>query len=115
MAIVCTIIPPIDAPTMCAAGISSASRSPTASAASSESVYGASIGCPAAKAAYIANTSGGGPSVFVDSPVSRLSKRITRKPRSSSSDTNPGDHSVIWAPRPITRSNGGASGSPKLS
>jgi hypothetical protein len=46
MAIVCTIIPPIDAPTMWAAGISSASSRPTASAASSDSVYGASIGLP---------------------------------------------------------------------
>ena len=44
MAIVWTIIPPIEAPTMCAAGISSASSNPTASAAIVDSVYGASIG-----------------------------------------------------------------------
>ena len=40
MAIVCTIIPPIEAPTTWAAGMSSASSRPTASAASSDSVYG---------------------------------------------------------------------------
>ena len=28
---------------------------------------------------------------------------------------NPGDHSVIWAPRPMTSRAGGASSGPKLS
>ena len=47
IAIVWTIIPPIDAPTMCAAEMPRASSNPTASAAIVDRLYGASTGWPA--------------------------------------------------------------------
>ena len=47
IAIIWTIIPPIDAPTMCEAEMPRASSSPTASAAIVDRLYGASTGWPA--------------------------------------------------------------------
>jgi hypothetical protein len=52
---------------------------------------------------------GGGASVFVERPMSRLSKRITWKPRSTNSSTNGSGHMTICAPRPWTNSNGSPS------
>ncbi len=48
--------------------------------------------------------------------MSRLSKRITRWPPACARRAQKASsHATIWAPRPMMSSNGGASGSPKLS
>ncbi len=59
----------------------------------------------------------GGPrsSSFEESPQSRLSNRVTLKPRDAMSVQNASSHSIIWYERPITSSSGVAPGSPKLS
>ena len=51
-------------------------------------------------------------SILVERPMSRLSKRTTRKPRSASSEQNSGFQAIICVARPITSSSGSPSGSP---
>ena len=51
----------------------------------------------------------------VDLPMSRLSNRITRKPRAASCRQKSSSHSIIWAPSPMISSSGSASSSPKIS
>ncbi len=78
IAIVCTIIPPIEAPRMWARSMPSASSRPNASLDMSESVYGVGgAGSPASRACITAIGSMRCPSNFVDSPQSRLSNRTT--------------------------------------
>ena len=45
--------------------------------------------------------------------MSRLSNRMTRKPRAASCSQNASSHSTIWAPSPMIRSIGSALASPK--
>ena len=73
MASVCTIIPPIDSPITCARSTPHASRTANASAAMSDNRYAA----PDASTGASAND--------VDRPTSRLSKRITWRPRATNS------------------------------
>ncbi len=47
--------------------------------------------------------------------MSRLSKRITQKPRSASVWQNSSSHNTICADRPITSSNGGEVSAPNVS
>src|ERR1700722_4462605 len=56
----------------------------------------------------------GNPSSLVDSPLSRLSNRITKKPRWRSPSTKPFGQVVSCAPRPMTRSSAGSEGSPSV-
>ena len=49
------------------------------------------------------------------SPMSRLSKRTTKKPRAASCSQNSSSQRIIWAPRPMTSTSGGAERSPKVS
>src|SRR2546423_7423169 len=51
----------------------------------------------------------------VDSPLSRLSKRMTWTPGSARAGQNGSGHAVIWVPRPMISSRGSAAGSPKVS
>jgi hypothetical protein len=84
---------PFDAPTRCALSSPSASSSPTVFAAMSDSVHDADDRSPASAAAK----SGGGALVMcVDSPASRLSKRITCKPRRASSWQSPSGELVTY-------------------
>ena len=55
------------------------------------------------------------PSLATDLPTSRLSNRITKKPRSASSWHRSGCHHVIGPPRPMTSSSGSSSVSPNVS
>ena len=105
------IIPPIEAPTMCALSIPSASSSPAVSAAMSGIPYGT----PEVSPDSSAPKSGGGASIRVDSPMSRLSKRTTRYPDSAIASQNGTGQPVSWVPSPITSSSGSAEGSPKVS
>ena len=78
MAIVWAIIPPIDAPMMWARSMPRWSSRPTASAAMSDSVYGTGgSSSPLSAAAITAAGCTRWPSKCVDSPQSRLSKRMT--------------------------------------
>src|SRR6185369_9389326 len=116
IAIVCAIAPPIDAPTTCARAMPSASSRPNASAAMSLRRYGASTGLPCVAAARAAPMFGTpAASKCVDSPMSRLSKRMTRKLRSAMRSQNSSGHAIICAARPMMRRIGGAPASPKLS
>src|SRR5690348_3355219 len=116
IAIVCAIAPPIDAPTTCTRPIRSASSRPNASAAMSLSRYGASTGLPCIAAASAAPMFGTpAASKRVDKPMSRLSKRMTRNPRSAMRSQNVSGQAIICAARPMMSSIGGASMSPKLS
>ena len=58
---------------------------------------------------------GTGASIWVDRPASRLSKRITKKPRSTSSSHNSRSQWISCIPRPITKSRGVPEGSPRVS
>ena len=51
-------------------------------------------------------------SILVERPMSRLSKRMTRKPRSASSPQKPSSQASICVARPITSSSGSPSASP---
>ena len=51
-------------------------------------------------------------SILVERPMSRLSNRTTRKPRSTSKEQKPSDQAIIWVARPMIRSSGSPSGSP---
>jgi hypothetical protein len=75
IAMVCTIIPPIDTPTMWALAIPRWSRSPKASAARSDMEYGARVRRPANASTSIRRVTRPWPRE--DRPTSRLSKRIT--------------------------------------
>ena len=86
IAIVWTIIPPIDAPTTCARSMPRWSSRPIASAAMSDSVYGTGGDrLPASPRPSPPCRSTSAPSSFVDSPQSRLSKRMTKRPVPASS------------------------------
>ncbi len=115
IAICWPIMPPIDAPTMCARPIPSASSRPTASAAISLIVYGTLGFRPIA--IFAISAIGLGTSSWsnqVDRPMSRLSKRITWKPRSASWAQNTSSQPSICVPSPITSSIAGFAGSPKV-
>jgi hypothetical protein len=90
------IMPPIEAPTTWAQSMVSASIRPTASAAKSFNVYGAPTGFPAAARAKAATTStGAADSNLLERPMSRLSKRTTRKPRCASLWQNASGQAII--------------------
>ncbi len=57
-------------------------------------------------------TLGTGASIFVERPASRLSKRITWKPRSARPSQNSGSQLISCIPSPITSSSAGSAGSP---
>ena len=52
---------------------------------------------------------GGPPAIFDDRPMSRLSKRITRNPWSTSRSTQSSGQATSWPPSPITSSSGSPS------
>ena len=51
-------------------------------------------------------------SILVEWPMSRLSKRIARKPRSASIAQKGSSQAIIWVARPMTSSSGSPPGSP---
>jgi hypothetical protein len=51
-------------------------------------------------------------SILVERPMSRLSKRTTRNPRSASIAQKSSSQASIWVARPMIRSSGSPSGSP---
>src|SRR6188472_104218 len=55
---------------------------------------------------------GGGSGIIVDSPMSRLSKRMTRKPLATSRSTNSIGQPTSCPPNPITNRRGSPSSSP---
>ena len=55
------------------------------------------------------------PVSFEDLPISRLSKRMTRKPRAASWRQKSSSQRIIWDPNPMINSNGSAAASPKIS
>ena len=86
IAIVCTIIPPIDAPTTCARSMPSASSTAMPSAAMSEREYGTGgAAAPLSRALKSSAMSTATPSRWDDRPQSRLSYRMTKKPLSANS------------------------------
>ncbi len=112
----CAIAPPIDAPTTCAVRMRSASSSPTVSAAMSRNVYGMRNRRPVTCANIISAKRGVRASgKRVDMPMSRLSKRITQKPRAASRRQNSWSHTIICAARPMMSTSGGALRSPNVS
>jgi hypothetical protein len=112
IATVWAIIPPIERPTTCADRRPSASSSATVSAAMSESVYAADDVSPASAAP----TSAGGASCrWVDSPMSRLSKRMTYSPRAARPAQSPSGQPIICVPSPWTSRTGGSPGEPNVS
>ena len=60
-------------------------------------------------------TFGTGASILVDSPASRLSNRITWKPRSANRSHSSISQWISCIPRPMTRRSGGSEGSPIVS
>ena len=60
-------------------------------------------------------TFGTGASIFVDRPASRLSKRITWKPRSARPSQSSRSQWMSCIPRPITSRRAGSAGSPIVS
>jgi hypothetical protein len=54
------------------------------------------------------------PSSRVDRPQSRLSKRITRKPRRASVSQNPSGQDTIWEPMPMISNTGGSDSAPTV-
>ena len=62
-----------------------------------------------------AATSTATPSNFVLRPQSRLSNRMTWKPRSARARQKPSSHAMSWAVKPITSSNAGSLASPTVS
>ena len=106
------IMPPIETPQTCADSIPRWSRSPKASSAMSAREYGARTRRPAAARSSVVRVTR--PTPRLERPESRLSKRITWKPRSASSRHSSGSHHVIGPPSPMTSSNGSPSGVPKV-
>jgi hypothetical protein len=51
-------------------------------------------------------------SIFVERPMSRLSKRTTRKPQSASIPQKASSQAIICVANPMIRSSGSAPGSP---
>jgi hypothetical protein len=79
----------------------------------SSSVYGARTGSRNQAAASAATKFGcRRTQIFEDRPQSRLSKRITRKPRSANPWRNASGHAIICVPSPMMSRIGGAAGSP---
>jgi hypothetical protein len=111
IAIVWAIIPPIDVPTTWVRSMPSWSSRPNVSFAMSSSRYGTRAGRPAISRM----TFGTGAWIFVDSPASRLSKRITWKPRSAKRSQRLRSQWISCIPRPMIRSSGGSPGSPIVS
>ena len=111
IASVWAIMPPIEAPTTCVRSIPRWSSRPSVSAAMSSSRYGASRRRPAKPRSRF----GTGASIWVERPASRLSKRITRKPRPASVSQSARSQWISCMPRPITSSSGGSAGSPIVS
>src|SRR5689334_14284827 len=110
------IMPPIDAPMMCALASPSASSRPTASAAMSDSRYGASIGRRSSDRTTARPSDGAtARSSRDDSPTSRLSNRTTKWPASASARWNGSGQRVSCAPSPMISSTGGAPRSPVVS
>ena len=60
-------------------------------------------------------TFGTGASIFVERPASRLSKRITWKPRSASPSQSSRSQWISCIPSPITSRSAGSAGSPIVS
>ena len=60
-------------------------------------------------------TFGGGKERCVERPMSRLSKRVTKKPRSASCSQNSSCQAIICVPRPMISSSDGLARSPKWS
>ena len=101
IAIAWAIIPPIDAPTTWAASMPRWSSSPAASSAMSLTCTPAWRACRETRRGDRAAHGGRGASIFVDRPMSRLSKRITRKPaldRALDEVHRPGDRAGRRAP-----------------
>ena len=111
-AIVWAIMPPIDAPAMCARSIPRQSSSPTPSSAMSASVYAAAL---ASRRSSWPTVGGRCEANLVERPTSRLSNRMTWKPRPASSSQNGARHPSIWVARPMTSSMDGWAGSPNVS
>jgi hypothetical protein len=114
-ATICAIMPPIEAPTICARAMPSASSRPTASAAIASSVYGDLTGSRSMlrRIAHVRLTLT--PSNLVESPTSRLSKRMTRKPWLASCVQKLSFHAIICVPSPMINRIGGACASPNSS
>ena len=110
------IMPPIEAPTICALSMPSASSSPTASSAMSLSRYGASTALPLTTRP-IASGMLGRPQApkSVDRPMSRLSKRMTKKPCRASPSNNASGQMVSCAPNPMISSRAGSLRLPAVS
>src|SRR5215218_802534 len=102
-------MPPIEAPTMCALSMPSTSRRPMPSPAMSFTRYGASTFLPIISLP-IASAMLGTPHApkSVVSPVSRLSKRMTKKPFLASPSTSASGQMVSWAPSPMISSRAGS-------
>ncbi len=112
IAIVWTIIPPIDTPTTWADSQPRWSIRPNASSAMSSSVYGGRPPRPRNdRTSWVRVTR---PESRLDLPVSRLSKRTTWNPASASIVHSSGSHQFIGPPRPITSSSGSPSELPKV-
>ena len=113
IAIVWAIIPPIEAPTTCAALDAEVVEQP-------EGVVGhvleqvGRVRCsqPDERAPHVGHRS---VDLASSGPTSRLSNRITWKPRSASCSQNSGSQSISCMPRPMTSSSGGFGGSPNVS
>ena len=108
MASVWAIIPPIDAPTTCAAGKPRASSRAAASSAMSPRLYGEM------RSAY-ACTRFARPWSLLERPQSRLSNRITWNPCPARVSQNSSSHQIIGEPRPMMSSKGRPAGSPNVS
>ncbi len=105
-ATVWAIIPPSEAPTMWAGPSSSSASSAATSSAMSSSVY-----CSSAKRRVASwGIVGGLAFTLVERPASRLSKRTTKKPSSTSCSQKSSGHAISCIPSPITRSSGGSPG-----
>jgi hypothetical protein len=111
IAIVWAIIPPIEVPTRWARSMPRWSRRPNVSFAMSSSRYGTFVGRPETSRMMF----GIGPLILVDRPASRLSKRITWKPRSANNSHSSRSQWISCIPRPITSSSAGSEGSPIVS
>ena len=109
IAIVWTIIPPIEAPTRWADSIPRWSISPIVSRAMSRSRYGAVARRPDIMSTRLETPAD---SILVERPMSRLSKRMTRKPRSTSIEQSSGGQAIICVASPITMISGSPSVGP---
>ena len=104
------IIPPIDAPTMWAGAMSRPSIRAAASSAMSERVYWPG----GVRLSSISLVDGGLFSTWVERPMSRLSKRTTRKPSPASRSQKSSCQAIIWVASPMTSSKGGSAGVAEL-